>query len=368
MIWLPLLALGLAAVLALLFVKNLAAYRAPVFDGKSRAVSVLIPARNEERSIRAAVESALANRDAVFEIVVLDDHSTDATCEIVREISARDPRVKLHQAPPLPAGWNGKQHACHQLAEIAKHPTLIFMDADVRLSTDAVSRVASFLGNSGAALASGVPRQEFSCALDSLLVPFVHFVLLGFLPMERMRRTRDPRFAAGCGQLFVADAAAYHRAGGHAAIRGSAHDGITLPRAFRQAGFLTDLFDATDVAVCRMYETNRTTWDGLTKNATEGLAAPGRIVPFTVLLLGGHVLPFVLLVVSPGVLSGLAAALSLLPRFVAVRKFHAPISSALLHPLGIVVLLAAQWFAFGRALAGRPATWKGRAHFAPVAN
>jgi len=368
MIWLSSIALLLAAIPAVVFLRNLGAYRPPVFGEKRRAVSVLIPARNEARSIRAAVESVLANEDAELEIIVMNDHSTDATRAIVRELSARDSRVRLADAPALPARWNGKQHACQRLSELAKNPVLLFLDADVRLAPDAVARAASFLESSGAALASGFPRQEFSCALDRLLLPLIHFVLLGFLPIARMRRTLDPAFAAGCGQLFVVDAAAYHRAGGHAAIRHSAHDGLALPRAFRKSALRTDLFDATDLAVCRMYSTNAETWRGLAKNATEGLAAPGRIVPVTLLLLGGHVLPFVLLARSPGILSGLAAALSLLPRIVAARKFRQPFLSALLHPLGVIALIVLQWFALVRSLAGKPAVWKGRAHFAPSTN
>ena len=82
-------------------------------------------------------------------------------------------------------------------------------------------------------------------------------------------------------------------------LRDSLHDGIKLPRVFRQAGFATDLFDATDLATCRMYRTNAETWRGLGKNATEGLAAPGTIVPMTALLLGGQILPFVLLGFAP---------------------------------------------------------------------
>lgn len=361
-----LIALALAALPALVFLQNLRAYRALAGDEKPRAVSVLIPARNEARCIAAAVESALASEGADVEVIVMDDASTDGTAAIAARLAARDPRVRLAVAAALPAGWNGKQHACHALAGLAKNPTLLFLDADARLSADAASRAAAFLETSGAALASGVPRQEFSCALDGLLVPLIHFVLLGFLPLRRMRATADPRYAAGCGQLFIADAAAYRAAGGHAAIRGSGHDGIALPRAFRAAGFRTELFDATDLAVCAMYRTNGETWSGLGKNAAEGLAAPARIVPWTLLLLGGHVLPFVLFVVSPGVVAGLAAALSLLPRVIAARRFCQPLWSAALHPCGVAVLLAVQWLAFARALAGRPSTWKGRAHFAPA--
>ncbi|HMP83695.1 MAG TPA: glycosyltransferase family 2 protein, partial [Verrucomicrobiota bacterium] len=270
-----------------LFLANLPFYRRIPLDVSSGdqnpAVSVLIPARNEEQNICATLESVLANHGLEFEVIVLDDHSTDRTAELVRQMADEDSRVRLEQAPSLPAGWCGKQHACHVLAQRANHPLLVFLDADVRLSPDALQRMAGFLRSSddnpsSIALASGVPRQVTGTFLERLLIPLIHFVLLGYLPMFLMRWTRLAAFSAGCGQLFITRADAYHAAGGHAAIRSTLHDGVKLPRLFRKAGFRTDLFDATDIAHCRMYQTGLEVWRGLGKNATEGLAAPGTIV------------------------------------------------------------------------------------------
>ena len=296
---------------------NLRAYRPPPLIAASGAdgvaVSVLIPARNEERAIAAAVESVLASRDVVLEVIVLDDHSEDGTARAVAELSRRDPRVRLATAPPLPAGWCGKQHACQNLAQLARYPLLCFIDADVRLAPAALARIAAFVQQSGASLVSGFPRQDTGSFLEGLLLPFMHFLLLAYLPIERMRRDVKPAFGAGCGQVFMADRAAYLRAGGHAAIASSLHDGLALPKAFRRAGLKTDLCDIAGLARCRMYFNSRDVWRGLTKNAVEGMAAPTRIVPFTVLLAGGHVLPVVLLVLGlAGYLSTLSTALAAL--------------------------------------------------------
>lgn len=361
-----------ALIPALVFRRNLRLYAPPPHPAGRRAVSVLIPARNEEAVIGAAVEAALASRGVDLEVVVLDDGSEDRTAEIVAGIAARDPRVRLETAPPLAPGWCGKQHACAALARQARHPVLAFVDADVRLLPDGLVRAAAFLEASGAGLVSGVPRQETGTFLERLLLPLIHFVLLGFLPMARMRRSLHPAYGAGCGQLFVARRDAYERAGGHAAIRASLHDGLALPRAFRGAGFATDLFDATDVAVCRMYRNAGEVWRGLEKNATEGLAAPGKIVPVTALLLAGQVLPPLLVVLAVAglaplgagwlALAGTAAALAV--RLAAAVRFRQPVDGALLHPLAILVFLAIQWTALGRRLLGRPAAWKGRSYAA----
>lgn len=362
MTWLVIAATLCALIPALLFLRNLRRFSPPPAPGSSRpAVSVLIPARNEERSIRDSVAAVLRSEGVDLEVVVLDDHSGDRTAEIVIEIAREDPRVRLETAPPLPAGWCGKQHACHALSRLARHPYLVFLDADVRLAPDCLARSVAFLERSGAGLASGFPRQETVTFLERLLLPLIHFVLLGFLPLGRMRRRLHPSYGAGCGQLFVTRREAYDRSGGHAAIRASLHDGISLPRAFRRAGIATDLFDATEIAVCRMYHDAEEVWRGLAKNATEGVASPGKILPVTALLTAGQVLPFLLLIpfgwaAVPAVLA------SWLPRWIAFRRFRQPLDGALLHPIGIFVFLAVQWYALGRQLLGLPAGWKGRAY------
>ena len=369
--------LVLAAIPAVLFLVNLLFYRptAPIVPAVPASIplppdslSVLIPARNEEKNIRPTLQAVLANSGVDFEVVVLDDHSSDSTAAIVSEFAARDPRVRLEFAPPLPSGWCGKQHACYVLAKLARKPLLLFIDADVRLAPDALARMMRFMRRFNADLSSGVPHQELGTFSERLLLPLIHFVLLGYLPMPFMRWTKRAEFSAGCGQLFIARADAYYATGGHAMIRATLHDGVKLPRLFRRAGFHTDLFDATDIASCRMYHTNAETWRGLGKNATEGLAAAGTILPMTVLLFGGQVLPLLLLasgaLLSPVgvVVASGASVLAYLPRVLGVLCFRQPLGSALLHPLGVSALLIIQWHALVRHLLGRPAEWKGRSY------
>ena len=190
-----------------------------------------------------------------FEVVVLDDHSETPRPTSFRPWRERDPRVRFLQGQPLPAGWCGKQFACSILARAARHSLLVFLDADVRLAPDGLARITTYLEESRADLVSGIPRQETGTLVEKLVIPLIHFVLLGFLPLGQMRRYRHPAYAAGCGQFFLARRSAYEAAGGHSAIQASLHDGITLPRGFRAAGFRTDLCDMTEIATCRMYQT-----------------------------------------------------------------------------------------------------------------
>ncbi len=360
-------ALALAALPALMVLRNLGLYRGPASVDPAARVSVLIPARDEAAGIAAAIDGALAAGQglAALEVVVLDDGSTDGTADIVRKIAADDLRVRLEVAPVLPAGWNGKQHACKVLAERAApgHDVLVFVDADVRLRLGALAGLAGFLRGQKVDLASGVPRQVTGTWLEVLIVPQIVLVLLGYLPMGRMRVDGRPSLGAGCGQLFVADRAAYAAAGGHGAIRASMHDGVDLPRAFRSAGLKTDLADVTGLATCRMYDNAADTWRGFSKNAGAGMGSPWAIGPWTVLLLGGHVLPWALL--AGGVWCGpvyAAAGLSLLTSVRLAVRFQQGAGSVLTRPLGVAALVLLQWVALAGRLTGRRPTWRGRSY------
>ena len=162
--------------------------------------------------------------------------------------------------------------------------------------------MSAFLGRSGSDLVSGFPRQETETPLEWLLLPLIHFVLLSYLPLAGMRALPAPGFAAGCGQFLMVRRDAYRKSGGHAQIRTTMHDGLLLPQLFRRNGLRTDIADLTHLATCRMYHNAAEVWRGLAKNATEGMAAPARILPFTLLLFCGQVLPLLLaisLVIAP---------------------------------------------------------------------
>jgi len=372
----------LATIPAIMFAGNLRQFNRLPDDGPGvnknlPPISVLIPARNEAGSIASAVVSVLANTGIVLELIVLDDHSTDGTAEIVNQIAAKDDRLRLFSAPALPDGWCGKQYACQVLSDHARYQSMLWMDADVRLENNALATMAVELARNPAALLSGFPFQGARSWLEILLIPLMHFILLGFLPIKKMRRHPSPSLGAGCGQLFLTRRRDYVEAGGHAAIRASLHDGITLPRAFRKRGKLTDIFDASSLAQCRMYDSAGAVWRGLLKNAGEGIATPAGIFPWTVLLLGGQVFPagltIYLLIKHPEktlslLISALAAAMGITIRLICARRYYSrnpsfsKYASALAHPIGVFIFLLIQWHSVIRRLTGRHSTWKGRSY------
>ncbi len=331
------------------------------------AVSVIIPARDEAENIGACLDAIRAQSDVTLDIVVVDDQSRDATPQLVAERIAIDPRVRLVSPPPLPAGWAGKPHACFAGSAHARHGILLFIDADVRLTPAAAATLATELRARSLGLVSGFPRELTGSFGELLLVPLIHVLLLGYLPIALMRSRLDTGLGAGCGQVMMADAQAYRILGGHGAIRASWHDGVTLPRAFREAGHMTGLVDVTGLAACRMYEGFMATWRGFSKNAREGLAKPVPLTVWTLLLGGGFVLGWVLALLLPlltvprwaEAMLLASLGLSAAARIALALRFRQNLLAVLLTPLAMTAMLALQW----RSLLvprGRMPLWRGR--------
>ena len=330
-------------------------------------VSVLIPARDEEAGIERSVRAALASQGVEIEVVVLDDDSTDRTREIVDSLVQQDNRVRCESSATLPHGWNGKQHACWQLAKLARHEQILFIDADVRLQPHAIAVLQEYQRQSEADLLSAFPHQETGTISEKLIIPLMQYILLGYLPFGRMRWSNAPSLAAGCGQLFFTAKGTYEQAGTHEAIRSSRHDGVKLPRAYRNHALSTDVIDGTLLATCRMYRSLGEVVRGVTKNATEGIANPKTILIFTVLLLGGSVLPVVSLILAlraghefAALVSCGAIILGHLPRFVAAWSLRQSFLGALLHSVGVFLFVVLQWFALLSETFGMRADWRGR--------
>ena len=364
--------LAMTGLVAAMFVRNLSLF---VIDHESESkpdfpepsISVLIPARDEEGGIGAAVESALASRGVDVEVVVLDDHSTDRTGAIVSAVAAADERVRLKTSRPLPDGWNGKQYACRQLADLARNEVFAFIDADVRLSPHALLVLERRRRQLDLGLISAFPNQVTGTIAEKAIIPMMHYVLLGFLPMSRMRRSAHPAYASGCGQLFLTDRRSYHAAGTHEAIASSRHDGLKLPRAYRERGLKTDVVDGTDLARCRMYTSTAEVVRGVVKNATEAIANPRVIVPFTTVLLGCSLLPVVAIGASivagaPGAaaISVVALVLAHVPRMLAAARLRQSWLGAALHVPATIAFVGLQWAALSMSLAGRQVAWRGR--------
>ncbi|CAH0308850.1 glycosyltransferase family 2 protein [Roseomonas sp. CECT 9278] len=358
-------ALVLAVFPAVVGAINLALVRGPAGRAPADAlVSILIPARNEAANIADCLDHALRQLEARVEVIVMDDGSTDGTAEIVRRFAARDGRVRLLAAPPLPEGWSGKMHACMALAAAARGSHFLFIDADVRLEPMAAAMLAGHATRHRLALVSGVPRQRILTWGEGVTVPMINLLLIGYLPGGGRAFTRHPGLAAGCGQMMLFERRAYEAVGGHGAVRATLHDGLTLTRLLRQRGHRTEIVQGSGIARCRMYRGFNEAWGGFLKNAREGMATPIGLPVWTVVLAGAHLWPFFLL---PAWQAVVALALTFALRIAITLRTGEPAWTIPLHPAAVVVALAIQWTALVRVLMGRKEGWKGRAYAAPEA-
>ena len=174
------------SVFTLISVYNL--FTAPVMKSRTNAaengalVSVLVPARNEEKNILKCLNGILNQDYKNIEVIVLDDNSTDNTHEIVKSINSQI--IKLIKGKELPADWLGKNWACHQLAQNANGSYLLFMDADVEIMPSVVSSAVLEIQESNASLISIFPTQKIKSFGEHLIVPLMNWLLLTFLPLK----------------------------------------------------------------------------------------------------------------------------------------------------------------------------------------
>lgn len=227
-------------------------------------LSIVVPARNEERAIEAALGTLLAQDYPAFEVVVVDDRSTDRTREILVRFAA-DPRLVVVDGAEPPPGWLGKPHALFQGARVAKGDLLLFVDADVLYAPDAAARAVTFLAARHADFVALLPRIEVKGFWESVLMPNLECAVF-FGPAFLVTPRRPRWFAAGGGAGNLVRRSVYEAVGGHEALRASVVDDVRLATEVKSAGYPTEMVLADDLVAVRMYRGFREVWDGFTKN------------------------------------------------------------------------------------------------------
>jgi hypothetical protein len=323
-------------------------------------ISVLVPVRDEEDRIETCLTSLLDQLSVPdYEVLVLDDASTDRTADIVAAIAAADPRVRLLRSEGPEPGWLGKTHACHLLAQAAGGEVLVFVDADVVLAPHAVAAGVDLLRSTGLDLVSPYPRQLADTWSERLVQPLLQWSWLTTLPLRRAEVSPRASLAAANGQFLLVDTAAYRDAGGHAAVRAEVLDDLALLRSVKAHGGRGGVADGTALATCRMYGG----WDELREGYAKSLwsafgSAPAAGAVGAALALAYLVPPVAALTGSKaGALGYLAGVVG---RYAAAERTGGrSVPDAFAHPASIAVflgLLADSWRRHGRG----ELTWKGR--------
>lgn len=249
----------------------------PVFTPSVQTprLSVLIPARDEAAVIGYTVRALLAQHYPCFEVIVLDDHSSDGTGAIAQAAAGGDSRLRVIEGADLLSGWLGKNWACHQLAQAAaeskfKPEYLIFADADVGWTPGALSALAAELRRTDADLLTVWPTQTTKTWGERLIVPLMALVVLGYLPIPLVHHTPWRVFAAANGQCMAFRRRAYDKVGGHIAVRGEIVEDIALSRRIKGRGLRLRMADGAGVIGCRMYRSWKEVRAGYAKNIIAG--------------------------------------------------------------------------------------------------
>ena len=229
-------------------------------------VSILIPARDEERNIEACVDSLLHQKYPNFEVIVLNDHSTDGTAAILARLARSDSRLRVINGAPLPEGWPGKHWACHQLSQAARGEYILFTDADTRHEPQALAGAIAAARQEKADLVTAIPREEVLTWGEKLLVPFMSFAIVSFLPMHFIQRKQLAPLAVTIGQFMLFRTSVYKTIGGYAAATQNINDDVQLGRNLILAGYRWLFLDGNGTVTCRMYHNFSEAVEGFSKN------------------------------------------------------------------------------------------------------
>jgi chlorobactene glucosyltransferase len=235
-------------------------------DEKPPFVSILVPARDEEHNIEGCVRSLLAQDYLNFEVVVLDDFSTDATGMILRRIARGDSRLRILEGKSLPPDWPGKHWACQQLADAAHGELLLFTDADTRHNPTALSHSVAAMQQEGIDLLTALPRQEVVTWSEKLIVPFMAWAIHSYLPLRLAQKLQLPAFSLTIGQYMLFRREAFEAVGGFQVAIGNVNDDVALGRAIITAGYEWRLLNASGCVTCRMYRGFSEVLEGFSKN------------------------------------------------------------------------------------------------------
>jgi chlorobactene glucosyltransferase len=228
-------------------------------------VSVIVPARNESTNITTVVSSILATSYKPFEVLVVDDRSTDDTAALVERIPGQD-RLRLIRGMQLPEGWYGKPWACLQGYRAARGELLVFTDADTRHEPELLGRAVGALLAERASLVTASPVQRCVTFWERIIMPQIWFLLaLRYAPAS-VNRASKARDVIANGQFILTTRKAYEAAGTHEAVRHEVAEDLALAQTYLQKGLKIHFAYAERLMQTRMYRGLSHLIEGWSKN------------------------------------------------------------------------------------------------------
>jgi len=342
-------------------------------------ISVCIPARNEERNIRACVEAVLAQEYPNLEVIVLDDRSTDATPSILTDIASHDSRLRPISGSDLPKGWAGKPHALFQASAVARGDWLCFVDADTFLSPITLSSCYRKALETKADMFTIMTFQVLGSFWEKVVMPLIMTALsVGFSP----RKVNDPKRkdAIANGQFILIKRSVYDAVGGHASVKDNIVEDKAISEQVKWKGYRLIVADGMRLVRTRMYTSMPEMWEGWTKNIYLGLRDQSGLIALGIFGAFLTILASVFLPVWPllgifwylkdgGWMAGTLVIESLLlwsyliyARAVIATKMEISPWYALTIPLGAGIFGAMMFTSAWKVISRKGVTWKGRVY------
>ena len=346
----------------------------------TQKVAICIPARNEEKSIKKCVLSAIEQTYPNIHVYVLNDRSTDQTAKILDQLKKKYPeKLTVLTGETKQDGWLGKPFACHTIAKDLNEEILLFVDADTWMEPHAVKSMVYEMEHRSLSFLTVWPQQHLFSFWENITVPLVYDALIGLLPTaytERKPRWMPSffykqfkdRFAAACGQCMMFSNIAYNKIGGHASVKQEIVEDVQLARKIVQNNFQMKMYHGVRSFHCRMYTSYQEIFDGFRKNffagfdynyllfATMGVIHLLAYVLPVIILIGGLFLPIPLYVVIPAFLN---VGLFVLHHVILATWFRWLPGFSFLKPIGVL------WFQYlgiitvWDRLTGKKVNWKG---------
>jgi glycosyltransferase involved in cell wall biosynthesis len=321
-------------------------------------ISLLIPARNEEAVIVRLLTSLQQLDYPDFEVLVCNDHSSDNTEEILNGFSGEDERIHWFLGDKLPEDWLGKNFACHQLAQKATGKYLVFLDADVELSPDAITKAAAFFQEKQLSLLSVFPQQRMETLAEWMTVPLMNWILQSLLPMILVQKNRFSSLSAANGQFMMFEAENYRMNQWHSKVRNQNVEDIRLARLMKSKGLKIAVLLGNRDIFCRMYRHFDEAVLGFSRNIHEYFGGSRIImIGFWLLICSG---PVIVWAVFGWTFLWLFASLVIVNRILVANASRQNIGWSLLaHPLQMISFTIVVFYNIFRRVK-KETVWKGR--------
>ncbi len=337
-------------------------------------VSVCVPARNEERDIENCLRSLLSQDYPNFEIIVVDDGSTDNTSLILEKLKTEFPELIVISSGPLPTDWYGKPYALHQASQIAKGEILLFTDADPVFEKEALISAVYMMNSNQLGLLSLMPRAEFKSFWEKAVQPLIFAFIAGLTRFKNVNNSNHPS-AMGVGAFLMIRKGVYQNIGGHEILKQAILEDIGLAKLAKQYGAKTMIADAKNIYSIRMYHSLGEIWEGWRKNIFLALKKSVlKTLYYVFLILGFLVTPWILLfyniVVGASLwlifLSGIGVFLLIMAELSLCHELGLEKHNLLWFPLGAIVMCGIFMNSMFYILIRRESQWRGRIYRNPI--